>query len=145
MEMQYNDSYIGLIEDFDKEMTFEESFKWWFLPISFTKMEDGYYTRCITSDGRYNLRILNDWTVNKWTITRFWGKDFKSFLEEEQAYLYSEYSQNWIQIIPVEKIKKLYLSSLSNFLNILSKDIDVNIEQYSIRVAKIVENWSKDL
>lgn len=151
-----NELYKDLLIDYEKtkwiDISFEESFKTWFLPLAFTKLEEWYYVKCITSDLKYNFRILEDWSINWWWKNNFMWKDIENFIEMKQAvinmwWLYAM-SQGWnpdTRIIPIEKIKKLNLDWLEEYIKELEKHIEENQDDYKQRVEEIIRNWSENL
>lgn len=151
-----NEIYKDLLIDYEKwkwkETSFDESLNMWFFPISFTNLEDWYYTRCLTSDLKYNFRILEDWNISWWWKENYiWG-DIENFIEMTQAVIkmwwlqsMSQGSHPNLKIIPIEKIKKLNLEWFNKYLKDLEKDIESNQEEYKKRVQEIWERWSEDL
>ncbi len=139
------------IKSFFEKNDFEISLKGWFYPISYTKLETWYYTEALTSNLQYIFRINEKWEYQFSRKTDFNIEDIKDFLEEEQANIKIWWINNKIwyinpdtKIIPIEKMKKLNIEWLINYINHLEENIEKNLYAYKKRVIQIQNNWSKD-
>lgn len=124
----------------DENANFEESLnnKEWFYPVAFMKINNWYYITCITWDFQFDFRILSDWDINEWSeLGHEYFNNFKDYLEAEQNWFISR----WLIIIPIEKMKKVTLENVNDYIKELEKEIEKNQEDYKKRVKEIVEYW----